>query len=43
MKQYLEVLHDMRSSSNLVVLVPTAGGVPLLDLAALRRNLPKGP
>jgi regulator of protease activity HflC (stomatin/prohibitin superfamily) len=42
MKQYLEVLHDMRASNNLVVLVPTEGGVPLLDLAALRRNLPKG-
>ncbi len=42
MKQYLEVLHDMRTSSNLVVLVPTEGGVPLLDLAALKRNLPKG-
>ncbi len=39
MKQYLEVLHDMKSSSNLVVLVPTEGGAPLLDLAALRRNL----
>jgi regulator of protease activity HflC (stomatin/prohibitin superfamily) len=42
MKQYLEVLHDMRASNNLVVLVPTEGGVPLLDLAALRRNLPRG-
>ena len=39
MKQYLEVLHDMKTSNNLVVLVPTEGGVPLLDLAALRRNL----
>ncbi len=39
MKQYLEVLHDMRSSNNLVVLVPTEGGTPLLDLASLRRNL----
>lgn len=39
MKQYLEVLHDMRTSNNLVVLVPTEGGTPLLDLAALRRNL----
>ncbi|NOT08890.1 MAG: hypothetical protein HOP28_11870 [Gemmatimonadales bacterium] len=39
MKQYLEVLHDMKSSNNLVVLVPTEGGTPLLDLAALRRNL----
>ena len=43
MKQYLEVLHDMRASNNLVVLVPTEGGVPLLDLAALRRNLPRTP
>jgi len=41
MKQYLEVLHDMRTSNNLVVLVPTEGGVPLLDLAALRKNLNK--
>ena len=39
MKQYLEVLHDMRTSNNLVVLVPTEGGVPLLDLAALRKNI----
>jgi regulator of protease activity HflC (stomatin/prohibitin superfamily) len=39
MKQYLEVLHDMRTSNNLVVLVPTEGGTPLLDLAALRRNI----
>jgi regulator of protease activity HflC (stomatin/prohibitin superfamily) len=36
MKQYLEVLHDMRQSNNLVVLVPTEGGTPLLDLARLR-------
>ena len=42
MKQYLEVLHDMRQSNNLVVLVPTEGGVPMLDLAALRRNLRPG-
>lgn len=38
-KQYLEVLHDMRTSNNLVVLVPTEGGMPLLDLGAMRRNL----
>lgn len=38
-KQYLEVLHDMRQSNNLVVLVPTEGGMPLLDVGALRRNL----
>lgn len=38
-KQYLEVLHDMRQSSNLVILVPTEGGVPLLNLGDLRNNL----
>jgi regulator of protease activity HflC (stomatin/prohibitin superfamily) len=38
-KQYLEVLHDMRTSNSLVVMVPTEGGLPLLDLAALRKNL----
>jgi len=38
-KQYLEVLHDMRNSNSLVVMVPTEGGLPLLDLAALRKNL----
>ena len=26
-KQYLEVLHDMKNSNNLVILVPTTGGV----------------
>ena len=41
-KQYLEVLHEMRTSNNLVVLVPTEGGLPMLDLNALRRNL-RGP
>jgi len=38
-KQYLEVLHDMKGSNNLVVLVPTEGGVPMLDIAKLRQNL----
>lgn len=41
-KQYLEVLHDMRQSNNLVVLVPTEGGIPLMDLNSLRRNLRAG-
>lgn len=41
-KQYLEVLHDMRNSSNTVILVPTEGGMPLLDLARLRGNLQTG-
>jgi regulator of protease activity HflC (stomatin/prohibitin superfamily) len=38
-KQYLEVLHDMKNSGNTVILVPTEGGMPLLDIAALRKNL----
>ncbi len=38
-KQYLEVLHDMRQSNNLVVLVPTEGGVPMLNISDLRNNL----
>ena len=42
MKQYLEVLHDMKNSSNLIILVPTEGGTPLLDLNALRKNLKAG-
>jgi regulator of protease activity HflC (stomatin/prohibitin superfamily) len=38
-KQYLEVLHDMKNSNNLVILMPTTGGVPLLDINALRNTL----
>lgn len=38
-KQYLEVLHDMKGSNNLVILVPTEGGIPMLDIAKLRTNL----
>ena len=38
-KQYLDVLRDMRTSNNLVILVPTTGGMPLLDINALRANL----
>ena len=38
-KQYLEVLHDMKNSNNLVILVPTTGGVPILDINALRGSL----
>ena len=40
-KQWIEALHDMKSSNNLIVLIPTEGGTPLLDLAALRKNLTK--
>jgi prohibitin 2 len=38
-KQWIEALHDMRTSSNLVIFVPTEGGLPLLDIGDLRRNL----
>ncbi len=38
-KQYLEVLHDMKGSNNLVILVPTEGGIPMLDVAKLRQNI----
>lgn len=38
-KQYLEVLHDMRGSNNLVIMVPTEGGMPMLNLGDLRQNL----
>lgn len=38
-KQYLEVLHDMRQSNNLVIMVPTEGGIPMLNLNDLRNNL----
>jgi regulator of protease activity HflC (stomatin/prohibitin superfamily) len=38
-KQYLEVLHDMKGSSNMIIMVPTEGGIPVLDVGALRKNL----
>jgi regulator of protease activity HflC (stomatin/prohibitin superfamily) len=41
-KQYIEVLHEMRQSNNLVILVPTEGGMPMLDINAMRRNLRGG-
>lgn len=40
-KQYLEVLHDMKGSNNLVIMVPTEGGMPMLNLGDLRKNLGK--
>ena len=38
-KQYLEVLEQMRTSNNLVLLVPTEGGLPVLNIGEMRRNL----
>jgi regulator of protease activity HflC (stomatin/prohibitin superfamily) len=40
-KQYLEVLEGMKTSSNMVILVPTEGGVPVLNIGDLRKNLAK--
>jgi regulator of protease activity HflC (stomatin/prohibitin superfamily) len=38
-KQWIEVLHDMKTSSNLIIFVPTEGGLPLLNIGDLRKNL----
>ena len=38
-RQYFDVLREMKASNNLVILVPTAGGIPILNLGDLRRNL----
>ena len=38
-KQYLEVLEQLRTSNNMVLIVPTEGGVPLLSLEGLRKNV----
>jgi regulator of protease activity HflC (stomatin/prohibitin superfamily) len=38
-KQWIEALHDMKSSNNLILFVPTEGGMPLLNIGDLRRNL----
>jgi len=38
-KQWIEVLHDLKSSNNLIIFVPTEGGLPLLNIGDLRKNL----
>jgi regulator of protease activity HflC (stomatin/prohibitin superfamily) len=38
-KQWIEVLHDLKSSNNLIIFVPTEGGLPLLNIGELRKNL----
>ncbi|HEU5262538.1 MAG TPA: SPFH domain-containing protein [Gemmatimonadales bacterium] len=38
-KQWIEALHDMKTSNNLVIFVPTEGGLPMLNIGDLRRNL----
>jgi len=41
--QYLEMLREMKGSDNLIILVPTEGGIPVLNIGDLRRNLKRGP
>ncbi|HEV8266195.1 MAG TPA: SPFH domain-containing protein [Gemmatimonadales bacterium] len=38
-RQYFDVLRELKSSNNLVILVPTEGGIPVLNLGELRQNL----
>jgi regulator of protease activity HflC (stomatin/prohibitin superfamily) len=38
-KQWIEALHDMKGSNNLILFVPTEGGLPLLNIGELRKNL----
>jgi regulator of protease activity HflC (stomatin/prohibitin superfamily) len=38
-RQYFDVLRELKSSYNLVILVPTQGGIPMLNIGDLRRNL----
>jgi len=38
-RQYFDVLRELKTSNNLVILVPTAGGIPVLNLGDLRRSL----
>ncbi len=33
------MLHDLKSSNNLIIFVPTEGGLPLLNIGDLRKNL----
>ena len=36
---FLRLLRELKSSNNLVILVPTSGGIPMLNIGDLRRNL----
>src|SRR5258706_6470187 len=38
-RQNFDVLRELKSSNNLVILVPTSGGIPMLNIGDLRRNL----
>src|SRR5438093_10032389 len=38
-RQYFDVLRELKASNNVVILVPTQGGIPMLNIGDLRRNL----
>ena len=38
-RQYFDVLRELKTSNNLVILVPTSGGIPVLNLGDLKRSL----
>jgi len=38
-KQWIEALHDMKGSNNMILFVPTEGGLPLINISELRKNL----
>ena len=38
-KQWIEALHDMKNSTNMIIFVPTEGGLPMLNIGDLRKNL----
>jgi regulator of protease activity HflC (stomatin/prohibitin superfamily) len=38
-RQYFDVLRDLKTSGSTIILVPTEGGIPMLNIGDLRRNL----
>lgn len=38
-RQYFDVLRELKSSNNMILLVPTEGGIPVLNIGELRQNL----
>ncbi len=38
-RQYFDVLRELKTSNNMIILVPTEGGIPVLNIGELRQNL----
>ena len=38
-RQYFDVLRALKASNNMIILVPTEGGIPVLNIGELRQNL----